>query len=291
MENISISNGHIEASFNSRGAELSSVRYKGMEYLWHADPTVWNRHSPVLFPTVGSFIDNTYYVDGKPYHLPQHGFARDADFVLVEQTDTSVKFLLESDQETLKVYPYSFKLFISYILQDNSLQVIFQVENPSDQPILFGIGGHPGFRCPLDPDTEAFEDYVIDFHDGSVEKELYQLEGPYLAKGTYTLPLNNGGLNLDYSLFENDALIIDSKAPFKVTVKSKKSGLGFSMEYKDFRWLGIWTKRKGAGFLCLEPWNGIADPVSHNQELKDKLGINRLGSGETYETKYTVEFL
>jgi len=290
MKNITISNASVKASFNLRGAELSSVQYNGKEYIWQADPAFWNRHSPILFPIVGSLVDNTYYVDGKPYHLPQHGFARNADFVLVEQTDTSVKFLLESNEETLKIYPYPFKLYIAYTLYERSLQVAFQVENTSEQHLLFGLGGHPGFNCPLDPNNEVFEDYVLDFHDGDAEKELYQLEGVYLAQGKYTLPLDKGKLDLKYALFENDALIIDSKKPFKVTVKSRKSGSGFSMEYGAFKWLGIWTKGDGAGFLCLEPWNGIADQLGHNQDFADKLGINRLASGQTYQAQYSVEF-
>jgi galactose mutarotase-like enzyme len=287
---INFANDHIKATFNLQGAELSSVQYNGKEYMWQADPAFWNRHSPILFPTVGSLIDNTYFVDGKPYQLPQHGFGRNSTFALVEQTEKSAKFLLESDEETLQVYPFFFKLYISYILEGQSIQVIYEVENPSQEDLLFGIGGHPGFNCPLDPTSESFEDYVIDFHDGSAEKELYQLEGVYVAQGKYRLAMNQGQLDLDYSLFANDALIVDTQAPAKVTVKSNKSGAGFAMEYDEFKWLGIWTKGEGAGFLCLEPWNGIADKLGHNQNFEEKWGINRLAPGETYRASYRVEF-
>src|SRR5690554_6239527 len=144
MEKISISNDRVKASFTLLGAELSSIQYKGKEYIWQAKPAIWNRHAPVLFPIVGSLLDNTYYVDGKPYQLPQHGFARDSKFLLLKQTETSVHFMLESNLETLKIYPYPFKLHITYMLQDRKLQVIFQVENPSNDTMLFGIGAHPG---------------------------------------------------------------------------------------------------------------------------------------------------
>ena len=287
---IHVANSHLQATFNLYGAELSSVQYNGKEYIWQANPSFWNRHSPILFPTVGSLLDNTYFVDGKPYQLPQHGFGRNSTFSLVEQTERSAKFLLESNAETLSVYPFPFKLYISYALDERSMRVNYEVENPSQEDILFGIGGHPGFNCPLDPANETFEDYAIDFHDGSTEKELYQLEGVYVAPGKYSLDLNQGQLDLDYALFANDALIVDTQAPAKVTVKSKKSGAGFAMEYGEFKWLGIWTKGEGAGFLCLEPWNGIADKLGHNQNFEDKWGMNRLGAGETYRASYQVEF-
>ena len=32
----------------------------GKEYLWQADPSFWKRHSPVLFPIVGSVWENEY---------------------------------------------------------------------------------------------------------------------------------------------------------------------------------------------------------------------------------------
>jgi galactose mutarotase-like enzyme len=156
--------------------------------------------------------------------------------------------------------------------------------------LLFSIGGHPAFNCPLDPMGEAFEDYEIDFHEDSPEKEVYLLDGLFLGQTKGRLVCPNGKLNLSYDLFKNDAIIIDSKKPFKISVKNKKSGAGFSMEYRDFRWLGIWTKQPGAGFLCLEPWNGIADTVDHDQDFEKKLGINTLSPGEKYEVKYLIEF-
>ena len=64
-------------SISDKGAELQSVRLKedNIEYLWQGDSTYWGRRAPILFPIVGRLVDNTYYVDGKPYSLTQHGFA------------------------------------------------------------------------------------------------------------------------------------------------------------------------------------------------------------------------
>ncbi|HLT07169.1 MAG TPA: aldose 1-epimerase family protein [Cyclobacteriaceae bacterium] len=289
-EKILLGNDFIKAEVKLQGAELSSVLFNGIEYMWQADPQFWNRHSPILFPTVGSLIDNTFYVAGIPYHLPQHGFGRNSDFSLVEKTGNSAKFLLQSNEDTLKVYPFQFELYISYMLEGQTIQVTYEVKNPSEKEIYFGIGGHPGFNCPLDPRSENFEDYVIDFHDESDSKELYKLEGVYLAKGKYSLDINKGHLDLDYGLFANDALIIDTLPPAKISIKSKKTGAGVSMEYGDFKWLGIWTRGKGARYVCLEPWNGIADQLGHNQQFEEKLGTNRLAAGGTYTASYRVEF-
>ncbi len=44
--------------------------------------------------------------------------------------------------------------------------------------------------------------------------------------------------------------------------------------------LGIWTK-PGAGFICIEPWQGHADPEGFEGELAGKPGIVLVQPGET----------
>ena len=85
---VELKNEQISIVVAEMGAELQSVKdSKGREYLWQADPEFWPRHSPILFPIVCSVNDDTYVVDGKEYHLPRHGFARDTEFTLVAKTD------------------------------------------------------------------------------------------------------------------------------------------------------------------------------------------------------------
>ena len=91
-----IENEKFSVSIDSKGAELCSMRSKktGIEYVWQADPHVWARHAPVLFPIVGRLKDKTYTVGGKEYHITQHGFGRDLEFACTEQTDTTLAFTL-----------------------------------------------------------------------------------------------------------------------------------------------------------------------------------------------------
>ena len=290
MKEIRLNNPRVQASFKLLGAEVSSLILDGKEYIWQADPEIWGRHTPVLFPIVGQLKEGTYFVDGKPYYLPQHGFARDSEFTLIEQTYEKVVFLLESNPETLKAYPFPFQLYISYTLEGGTLKVDYIVKNPAETTMLFGIGGHPALNCPLDPVKETFDDYEMDFHIDDSEKEIYLLKGTLLGLQKGKLPLNQGKSDLHYSLFDKDALIFDTDAPSKISVRSKKTGHGFSMEYSDFRWLGVWTKGEGAGFICLEPWNGIADKIDHDQDLSKKLGINTLDGGKEYRVSYTMGF-
>jgi galactose mutarotase-like enzyme len=291
MKEIYLNHTSAKAIFKTRGAELCSFSGDGIEYIWQGNPAIWNRHAPVLFPIVGRLKEDTYFVNGKSYQLPQHGFARDREFQVLSKSDTSVSFLLKSDLETLKVYPFQFRLIITYTLSGSSLKVKYTVENPSEENILFSIGAHPGFNCPLFPEREAFEGYEIDFYDGSSYKELNPLAGSLLSHKKSTIQLQKGKLKLDYNLFENDALIFDATPPQKISVKNSESGKGYSLQYKGFRWLGLWTKQPGAGFICLEPWNGIADTVNHDQDFSSKLGINSLAPGDKYEVYYQLDII
>ena len=49
-----ISNEFLTVTIDTHGAEVVSVKNsKGEELIWQADPAIWDRHSPVLFPWAG----------------------------------------------------------------------------------------------------------------------------------------------------------------------------------------------------------------------------------------------
>ena len=133
---VELRNKQISIIVSEKGAELQSIKdANGKEYLWQADSKYWNRHSPILFPIVCSVNNETYRVDGKEYHLPRHGFARDMEFKLIGKSERKVTFALESNENTKKVYPYDFTLSVSYTLEDNKIGVIWHVLNTDKQEI------------------------------------------------------------------------------------------------------------------------------------------------------------
>lgn len=164
MALFQISNDKITIQIDSMGAELKSLKdiASGREYMWNADPKYWKRTSPVLFPLVGGLKDGVYRLDGKEYPMGQHGFARDMEFRLKSQTAHEIWFTLESDNETLKRYPYQFILELGYELSDRTMIVKWRVKNPADERMYFAIGGHPAFLCPIENGTKQC-DYKIRF--------------------------------------------------------------------------------------------------------------------------------
>ncbi|MEX0883257.1 MAG: aldose 1-epimerase family protein [Cyclobacteriaceae bacterium] len=281
--------GGLSAEFSAFGAECTSLTYKGREYLWQADPAIWGRHAPVLFPFVGRLKGNTFIHQGASYTMGQHGFARDRKFQLADQDENSLTFVLVSDAQSLEIFPFHFQLFIRYTLTEAGMKVGYKVVNPSSCPLLYSIGAHPGFNCPLDPEEEAFSDYEIDFMQAGLSSlSVYLLEDGLIGDKKAEIPLHDGKLPLSYSLFENDALIMDVGAFTQIQIRSKITGRGFIMDFSDFRWLGLWSKNKDAGFICIEPWNGIADTLGHDLQLENKWGIQKLEAHQYHEPEFEV---
>ncbi|EAK9261474.1 TPA: aldose 1-epimerase family protein [Listeria monocytogenes] len=286
---IKLENEVLLVEMKTAGAELTRIFHKdtGLEYLWNADSKFWGRHSPVLFPTVGRLVEDTYLVDGKPYHLGQHGFARDRDFQVVELTEKSVRFELDADEDSLAVYPYKFKLSIIYTIEKNTIAVSYEVENTDNKRIYFSIGAHPAFNLPL-TDGTTFEDYYLDF--GTEENlETLCLEGPYRS-GEIKKVVDEAAryLPLNYDLFKNDALIFEALKQKEMTIKSDKTPHFVKVSFPEFPFVGVWTAKAGTPFLCIEPWYGIADGAGESVELRDKAGIEHLEPEAVFASEYEI---
>ena len=140
-----LSNSELTIKISPHGAELCSIYCHGHEYLWQADPAYWKRHSPVLFPIVGSVWNGRYCHEGHVYPLSQHGFARDMDFQLLSESPTEVHYRLEDSAETREKYPFPFLLDIGYRIHGRSIEVLWEVSNPGD---AFPDRGASGFLLP-----------------------------------------------------------------------------------------------------------------------------------------------
>lgn len=288
MSVVEISSNDLTVKFNIIGAELCSVKNKrGNEFIWQANPSVWPRHAPVLFPIVGKLLNNTYQYGDKTYALNQHGFARDLNFTIIEQTTESVCFELTSDLSTKEKYPFDFRLKITFALNGSVLTTTYSVHNSSDIKLPFSIGAHPGFKCPILP-HEKFEDYYLEF-----EKSEFQLSE--LTNGLRTslkkpLALHKNRLDLHQNLFDNDALVFENNQINEISLCSKVSSHKITLKSNGWPYFGIWSKKNCAEFICLEPWYGIADSETTNQQLDSKEGVLWLEPKTGFSCFFTLQF-
>lgn len=282
-----LENENIKITVNSHGAELKSVLNKSTqeELLWQANPEFWGKSSPVLFPIVGTLKNGSYIYEQKEYKLPRHGFARDYNFKFDEASDSQLIFSLESSKEIIQVYPFLFRLRIIYTLNDNSLQVEYKVENLSDVATMyFSLGAHPAFN--FGSKADEFSSYKLLFDKDSALK-VNRLNSGLLTAQQHDVFLYDQKLKLDYKLFENDALVLLDMKSDKITLMNNEDKNILSFEFENFPYFGIWTV-KDSGFICLEPWAGVADFDSHDQQLENKTGISTLQPKENWSASWTI---
>ena len=285
-----ISNDYLSVGVLKTGAELCSIQgqQNGKEYIWQANPEVWGGHAPNLFPIIGVLKEGHYYFEGKEYKLPKHGFVRrNQDIQLEEQTQDRLIFCLRYSEETLKQYPFKFEFKITYTLRNKRIKVTHEVVNLDKKPMLFSLGGHPGFNVPL-YENEEYEDYVLEFdQDQDLKTHLISKEG-LVTGDTERVLQNERKIQLHKNLFDRDALVFKNIQSKKVTLKSKNHGEILNVSYEGFENLGIWAK-PAAPFVCVEPWLGIADSEDSDQNLKTKEGIIELMPSDKYHAGYTIE--
>nr|WP_315210597.1 aldose 1-epimerase family protein [uncultured Flavobacterium sp.] len=279
-----IKNSILTAEIKHFGAELISLKTnQNKEYIWEGNSEFWGKHSPILFPIVGTLKDNSFQYNGIKYHLSRHGFARDMEFELIEITDNSATFSIQSSEETLKVYPFEFELQLIYTLEENNLSIVYKVVNKGKNTMPFSIGAHPAFALP-----NQFENYTIAF-EKEEPLEYYLLEDDLISNKTKKLDVTNKKIPLTYELFENDALIFKTLQSNSLTILENENPI-LRVHFEDFPSLGIWTKMN-APFLCIEPWFGYSDTNENSGNLFEKEGIQVLESNATFHSKFSIEIL
>ncbi len=287
-----LENNLVSVKVKSLGAELCSYydKEENREIMWQADPNHWKRHAPILFPIVGKVENNTYKLDNKEFNLSQHGFARDQEFELLNKSENQVSLEISQTDETLKVYPFEFKLQVNLTLSGKELKVTYRVVNPTSKEIYFCLGAHPGFNCPFNL-SSSFEDYILEFElDEKSDRLLLTPEGFRSGKRSKEW-LNAKSINLTESLFNDDALIFDDLKSSYLKIKSNKTSSSLKVSWNNFPHMGIWKPLNYAPFICIEPWNGMADQADIGNDFKDKFGVIKLASHSNFECSYSIENL
>lgn len=290
-----LENDSLMLEINADGAELTRIydKKKKRDVLWEADPKVWGRHSPVLFPFVGRSFDNQYVHNGQVYPMGQHGFARDMVFTMMPDSETEsaagneIWYVLEDSEETRKKYPFRFCFQAGFRLEGSRIHVMWKVKNRGESDMYFMVGAHPAFRVP---EGKSIYDYSFDFHQAgklhyqAPDEDGYEEEilGGILDVGDGRLPLTKGFFKdvltyiFDKGQVESISLLVDGE-PF-VTV-----------ECPGFPYMAIWTMEKTHPFVCLEPWFGRCAYKGFNGELKDREGIIRLEKNGIFQAEYVIE--
>ena len=251
---IEIRNDFLTVEISALGAEIVRIKDKdGNDRQWNGDPSVWSGRAPIMIPICGG---------------------------LKKAEKDSAVFLLRSNDETKKHYPFDFEMRAAFRLCDNSIEITYSVKNPSDSEIFFSFGGHEAYACP-----DGIENYSVIF-----EKEeplnATVLDGNFLTYEKNHIS-DNGRIDLNEEYFANDALVFEHLQSKSVRLVNRVDGREIRVDFQGFEYFLIW-KALGGKYVCLEPWSGCPDRIDFNGSFDEKEGITRLAGGETFSMTHTA---
>ena len=287
-----IHNEFLTLTVDTHGAEAVSLKNAaGQEMLWQADPAVWKRHAPILFPWTGKLKDGSFIHGGKTYKGGQHGFARDVEHTLLKAEGDTIQLELRPD-EAMKAekFPFDFVLTSTFRLDGKTLHHTLTVSNPGAEELRFGIGYHPAFALPFD-DRHVTEDYEIRF-DGIESPLCVSAQPNGLLNGqSYYLARNVEAIPLTDDLFDSDSHAMVNLRSQHVSVIEKDTGRSVICDVSDFPYTLIWSAaKKPLHFICIEPWHSLPAAETDPQQWSQRAAAACLAPGESWETTLSTTF-
>lgn len=281
---IEIKNNFLNVKISTKGAEMKSIKTADGAERLHQPDNFWEDQSLVLFPICGAPAEDRITVDGKDYPMPPHGFAPTAEFEISAQSEKSVTFVLKSNEETKKAYPYDFEFYVTYTLKDSSIDVCYRVENKTVGTMFFSFGSHEGYNCP-----EGLGNYEIHFEKLESQKPTIYETG-LVPEDNLSEADGHSVLVLTDSLFDDSVTVVyEAVESDYVVLKNKATGQETKVEYPGIENLFVWTE-PGSTFVCIEPWCGMADHGKTHDDISNKEGIHELDKDAYFERHHIITF-
>ena len=286
---LTIHNDQLSLTVDTHGAQMMSVKSAdGTEYLWQGDPQYWPDRARTRFPFIGRLYNNRYQYKGVEHTMGIHGFAAAAEFIPLVNEGNRLSLAICPSREIEEQYPFDFCFQVSFLLHENEIQITYKVGNMGAEVMPFAVGGHPGFRVPLE-EGEDFTDYSLEFSCPCRPDRVGFTPAVYMNGHDDPYELEDGRrISLRHDLFDEDAIILKNMDR-QVTLRSRKSGRGVTVTYPQMPYLGIWHWPKtDAPYVCIEPWSSLPGRDGLTEELSCRSDLIHLQPDEIYENKWTI---
>lgn len=285
MQLTRIANDQLTVDVAALGAEMQSMQTRdGRHWLWHGDATYWTGRSPVLFPIVGKAPNDSLSIAGERYQMSQHGFARRSNFELVVEESDRCVYRLTASEASRAMYPFDFQLDVEHRVEGRAVVVSAEVTNRDSKVMPFGIGFHPAFAWPLPGAGGKVHSVTLD--DGGAPA-LHRLSGGLVEPEPLPSPFIDGRLELNHSDFAQDAMLFPEGAGAGLRY-GPDTGPHVQFSWENLPNFALWSKSV-AGFICLEPWHGMAAEVGGSDELSERPYSELLGPGAVARYSFRAE--
>lgn len=209
----------------------------------------------------------------------------------MHHTPSEALFRQCADADTLQVYPFHFELDVLFRMEGNALTIFATVRNVGDEIMPASIGFHPAFRWPLAPQAARAAHFIEFECDEPAPVRRLDRDG-LITNEHHATPVDGKRLVLHDELFTQDVVIFDQllsrRLIYGATSTAAASGPRIAVSFPDATHLGLWTK-PGAGFICIEPWRGVADPAGFTGEFQHKPGAFAVAPGSSQSLTMRIE--
>lgn len=285
-----LSNGILEIEVSELGAEIQSLRKVAgnREYIWNADPKYWGKHAPVLFPIIGNPGAEGIICDGEAYPIAKHGFVSGLKFSCTEG-DRILEFVTTDNEDTRKVFPYSFRLEVIFQLSRNKVIQKFRVQYTGSEGVMpFQIGGHPAFFLPDFKEEDAVHGYLSFNNIDEVHSNEINANGHYTDKILLFELDEKGMLPLKKDTFDCDT-ILETRGIVNRTSLYDKNRKPILTVKANAKTTAYWSPTgQNAPFVCIEPWFGCCRKENETAVLADREMTSLLQPGEVYEAEMEI---
>lgn len=268
-----IENEILKVSIDTKGALLTSIidKRNNEELLYQVQKDSWPFQDVVIFPVIGA---TTYKINDFNLSSPtRHGFIRNLEFEIVEETIETVTLKVQSNEETKLLYPYDFEFFITYSIENETLKVNTKVVNNTDALMYFMYGSHTAIKANSEAKLFLNKPYT-----------QYKLVNGLIEEKETKIDSDQINLTTDYFTKEDTVIIKNESNTFLL-----KNGFNHDAIYTfEAPLFALWSKTNDIKFICLEPWWGISNTTNEVIELKDARYINEIKKEK--EFTYSISF-
>lgn len=209
------------------------------------------------------------------------------EFDFVSKTEDCLVLEAVYNEETLKQYPFKFKVVATYKLSGKMLEGSYEIFNLDAKTMPYGFGLHNGFYCV--DEGETIDDVYVEFDTAMTIAKPSRVGDGFMDFANRIPVIENSKiLGFTDGLFNNNAPVMDTISFKSLKLMNKKRGQILDYHFSDgFKMFNFW-RAMYSPFLCIEPWTSQIGLYPYYKTLEECENTKFLEANKSKTYTFTV---